>query len=66
MRITITIYSGTRNITITVVLYRSVVKTRESWFQGWFQSICRPETELSNQSFKPGNYSQSELGEGGR
>ena len=54
-----------REYNTVVVLYRSVLETRESEFQGWYQSIYRPETELSNQSFKPSKYSQSELGEGG-
>ena len=32
----------------------------------WSIYRCRSETELSNQSFKLGEYNQSELGEGGR
>ena len=46
-----------------------MVETREREFQGgqgWYQSIYRTETELSNQSFKSSKYSKSELREGGK
>ena len=41
-------------------------RERESWFGCRSIYRYRPEKELSNQSFKPSEYSQSELGEGGR